>query len=74
MAKKKISRDLGLDPRHSIAMTYDAFDKYKAGHLQGEYEDKLNKVEGPNEAISLSGEYRRKAREHFESGHDGARQ
>lgn len=75
MAKKKITRNMneGVDARHDIAMTYDAFDRYKAGHLQSEYEDKLNNVEGPFEAVKLSHEYRRKAREHFDSGHDGAR-
>lgn len=73
MAKKKTYRDEGVDPRHSIARTYDYFDKYNAGHLQSEYEEKLNNVSGPGEAMALSGDYRRKALQHFEAGHDGAK-
>jgi len=72
-AKKRTYRDEGVDPRHAMAMTYDAFDKYNAGHLQSEYESKLNNVSGPGEALALSGEYSRKAREHFQAGHDGAK-
>jgi hypothetical protein len=73
MAKKKTYRNEGVDPRHSIAMTYDSFDKHGAGHLQKEYEEKLNNVSGPGEAMALSSDYRRMAREHFEAGHDGAK-
>ena len=74
MAKSRARMADYSDPRTHIAAAYDAFSKYNAGHLQSEYEDKLNNVDGPNEAIRLSGQYQRKAREHFESGHDGARQ
>jgi hypothetical protein len=61
------------DPRIHIAGAYDAFSKYNAGHLQSEFEDKLNNVNGPDEAIMLSGQYKRKARAHFDAGHDGAK-
>jgi hypothetical protein len=72
-AKKKTYRDEGVDPRHSIAMTYDAFHRLGANHLQKEYEDKLNNVSGPGEAMALSSQYRRMARDHFDAGHDGAK-
>ena len=71
--KKTYDRDMG-DPRFAIARAYDSMERNKAHHLIPEFETKLNQVGGPNDAIRLSTEYSRKAREHFESGHDGARQ
>lgn len=73
MAKSRARMVDYSDPRTHIAGAYNAFDKYNAGHLQSEFEEKLNNVNGPDEAIMLSGQYQRKAREHFQTGHDGAR-
>ena len=73
MAKSRARMADYSDPRTHIAGAYDAFSKYDAGHLQPEFEEKLNNVNGPDEAIMLSGQYRRKAREHFQAGHDGAK-
>jgi len=74
MAKSRARMVDYSDPRTHIVGAYDAFDKYNAGHLKSEFEEKLNNVSGPDEAISLSGKYRRMARAHFEAGHEGARQ
>ena len=74
MARKKTyDRDFG-DPRFAIARAYEDMGTYKARHLQPEFESKLNEVSGPREALMLSAEYSRKAREHFEAGQNGARQ
>lgn len=61
------------DPRHAIAGAYDDMRKYNAEHLKPEFEEKLNNVDGPNGAFSLSGQYSRMAKAHFEAGHNGAR-
>jgi hypothetical protein len=71
--KMSVSMMRASDPRMAIAGAYDDMKKYKAEHLIPEFEDKLNNIEGPGQAFSLSGSYSRKAKEHFDAGHDGAK-
>ena len=47
--------------------------KYGAEHLIPEFEEKLDNADGPMHAFSIAGTYSRKAKEHFDAGHDGAR-
>lgn len=61
------------DPRMAISYAYQDMEKYGAHHLIPEFEEKLNNVDGPNGAFSLSGSYSRMAKAHFDAGHDGAK-
>ena len=61
------------DPRMAISGAYQDMKKYNAEHLIPEFEEKLNNVDGPNGAFSLSGSYSRMAKAHFDAGHDGAK-
>ena len=75
MAKKKTSESMmrSSDPRMAISGAYQDMKKYNAEHLIPEFEEKLNNVDGPNRAFTLSGTYSRLAKAHFDAGHDGAK-
>lgn len=74
MAKKKMSESMmrASDPRMAIAGAYNDMEKYGAHHLIPEFEARLNDSD-PMRAFAISNTYSRKAREHFEAGHDGAK-
>ena len=73
--RKKMSESMlrASDPRFAIAGAYNDMKKYGAEHLIPEFEEKLDNADGPMHAFSIAGTYSRKAKEHFDAGHDGAR-